>query len=123
MSPASGPRTSGLLPPQDSLADGVDQPEDEYGDKDEHLDQTERPQLVEDYGPGEDEHRLHVEDHKEQSVDVVADIALAPTGPDRIYAALIGEQLGGRGVGRSQHGGHAQHHHDQDGPEARNGAH
>src|SRR5919106_4435484 len=55
---------------------GVQEPErqDEY--EDGHLHHRLHAQALEDDGPGEQEHALHVEDDEQERIDVVADLGL-----------------------------------------------
>src|SRR6185436_15362664 len=62
-------------PPQHALAPGVDEAEEQDEHEEAHLDQAEAAVDLELGGPGEDEHRLHVEHHEEQGEHVVADLA------------------------------------------------
>jgi len=117
------PQTSGLLPPKHALADCIDQPEQEDADEDQHLYETKHTEILENDRPGKYEYGLYVKDDKKQTEHVVADVALAPTGADRVNSTLVGELLCRGRVVRSKNRGDTQHPEDQDGPKGREGAH
>src|SRR6187200_2347805 len=68
--------TSRLDPPENALAPGVHQPEQQDEDEHTHLHETEAGIGLELCGPGKDEHRFDVEHHEQQGEQVVADLAL-----------------------------------------------
>src|SRR5215216_5389728 len=61
-----------LPPPQHALLQRVDQADDQDRDEDEHLDQREQTELAVGERPWVEEHRLDVEDHEDERVDVEA---------------------------------------------------
>src|SRR5919109_1000987 len=94
-SPAGCPRAGSARsdPLQDSLPPRIQKAEPEDDDEDGHLDDREPAEALEDDGPGEEKHCLHVEDHEQERVDVVADLGLGPSLPDGVDTALVGGQL------------------------------
>src|SRR6266571_4275495 len=58
------------------------------------LGQSEEAELLEDDGPGEDEHRLDVEDHEQHRNDIVPHRDLAARVVKDRRAALVGHELG-----------------------------
>src|SRR6478609_3779172 len=66
-------RVRGLEPLEHSLAPGVQEPEGQQPDEDDHLDGAEPAVDLELDGPREDEHRLDVEEDEEQGEHVVPD--------------------------------------------------
>src|SRR5581483_1498451 len=98
-----------LDPAEDALAPGVQQPEREDRDEDEHLDEPEDVVHLEADGPGEDEHRFDVEHDEQQGEDVVADLALRPPEPHGIDAGLVIQVLLGLDAVRPDEAAEAQH--------------
>src|SRR3712207_3019806 len=84
-SPISSP-CPWLHPPEHLLLPRVEQPEGEDHDEDRHLHHAEPLVGLDPGGEREDEHRLDVEHHEEEGEDVVADLALAPSGAHRVDA-------------------------------------
>src|SRR5687767_5080990 len=73
-------------PPEHLLLPRVEEAEGEDDDEDRHLHHAEPLVGLDPRGEGEDEHRLHVEHHEQQGEDVVADLALTPSGAHRVDA-------------------------------------
>lgn len=82
-----------LHPPQDTLAPGIHQAQEENEDKDAHFNEPEARVSLKLRRPWKDEHRLHVENDEEQGEDVIADLALRPTLAYGIHSTFIGELL------------------------------
>src|SRR6266498_1089440 len=99
----------------------VQQPQGQDEHEDGHLHDCLVAQALEDGGPGEQEHALHVEDHEQEGVDVVTDLGLRPPLADRVDAALVGGQLlgeramGGDDPGRGEFHGYQSEPCDQQG--------
>jgi len=77
------------------------------------LDDRLGPQLLEHGCPGEEEHALHVEDHEEERVDVVADLRLGPTLAHGVDAALVGGEFAQAGTPGSDDPGRDERHSHQ----------
>ena len=80
-------------PPQDALAPGIDQAQEQYENEDSHFNQAETRVALELSGPREDEDRLYVKDDEEKGKDVVANLALRPTFTNRVNTALVCQLL------------------------------
>src|SRR5262245_53639959 len=82
-----------LLPLQGAAAPDVGQAEDDDGEEDPHLHEAGRAEGSEDNGPGDQEHRLDVEEDEQDGDEVEMDAeALARAGADR-DSALIGVEF------------------------------
>ena len=82
-----------LYPPQDTLAPGIHQAQEENEDEDAHFNEAETRIPLELRRPWEDEHCLDVKYDEEQGEDVVADVALRPPFTYGIHSAFVGELL------------------------------
>src|SRR5213083_2276055 len=82
------------VPFQRPLLPSVEVAHEQDRDEDQHLDQGEEAELLEDDGPGEDEHRLDVEDHEQHRNDIVPHRDLAARVVKDRRAALVGHELG-----------------------------
>ena len=80
-------------PPQDALAPGIDQAQEQYENEDSHFNQAETRVALELSGPREDEDRLYVKDDEEKGKDVVANLALRPTFTNPFKTALVCQLL------------------------------
>jgi hypothetical protein len=80
-------------PPQDALAPGVDQAQEQNEYEDAHFNQAETRVALELSSPREDEDRLHIKDDEEKGKDVVANLALRPTFTNRVNTALVSQLL------------------------------
>src|SRR3954452_7485257 len=90
-----------LDPTKNAFTPRVKESEGEDHDEDAHLDEAEHVVDLEAHGPREDEDGLDVEQHEQHREDVVADLTLRPTGPDRVDTGLVGRVLVGLGPGRA----------------------
>ena len=72
------PSDVGLRPLQSSLAPGIDQSNDQDGNKDEGFDEGQDSQTMKSYGPGIQENRLHIKNNEDEGKHVVANIELNP---------------------------------------------
>src|SRR4051812_1022139 len=110
-------RPIALDPAQDAFTPRVKESEGEDHDEDEHLDESEHVVDLEADGPGEDEDSLHVEQHEQHGEDVVADLALRPSGAHRVDPGLVVQvlvRLGASGADEApepEDSGHQRHRH------------
>src|SRR3954466_14888512 len=91
--PRSTRPISASHPPQNALAPGVDEAENEHEHEGRHLGEPESAISLETGRPREDEDGLDVEEHEQQGEDVVTDLALRPPVADRVDAALVRDVL------------------------------
>src|SRR2546427_9510609 len=83
----------GPHPLQVALPPDVGEGHHQDRDEDQALDEGQRAELAEDDRPGQEEHRLHVEDDEDQREDVEADVELDPGRARGVLAALVGGEL------------------------------
>src|SRR5581483_396844 len=104
-------RPAWALPPlQGALAPGVGEAHEQDQDEQRHLHQREQPQPPIGHRPREDEDRLHVEDGKDQRVQVEARVELDVRLADRLHAALVRLLLDTVGVARRDQARNDQRH-------------
>src|SRR5438132_224913 len=82
------------VPCQRPLLPGVEIAHEQDRDEDQHLDQGEEAELLEDDGPGEDEHRLDVEDHEQHRNNIVSHRDLGARVVKDRRGALVGHEFG-----------------------------
>src|SRR5579864_7716216 len=80
-------------PLQCALLPDPDVTDDQDAEEDEHLEQSEQAKCLELHGPGKEENRLHIEDHKQDGNNIVANGVAASRAVDRINAAFVGQEL------------------------------
>src|ERR1700728_2383455 len=72
--------------------------DDQDGEENQHLQQTEGAECLEAYGPGKKKNCFHVEDYEKDGDDVVANSVASASAVDGVDAAFVGHQLGLAGI-------------------------
>src|SRR5579864_35844 len=71
---------------------------DQDAEEDQHLEQAEQAEGLELHRPRKKEDGLHIEDHKQDGDNVIADGVASTRTVDRIDAAFVGQQLLSMGI-------------------------
>src|SRR5690606_1037544 len=85
----AGPPPPWSVPLERSLLPDVEEADDQYADEDQHLDEPEQPQLAERHAPGNQEHRLEVENDEQDRDDVELDREALARVPERHHPGLV----------------------------------
>ena len=82
-----------LGPLKHLLAPGIQEPEGQDDNENQHLDQTEDAVGLESCRPRKHEDRFDVEHDEEEGIEVIADLALRPAAADRLQPGFVDQIL------------------------------